>query len=323
MKRFAAVLGLCAFLVQSQALAEAPGDPLSWLGRIAAAGQRLNYTGTFIYQSGRHFETSRITHVAGASGEYERLEVLDGSPREVIRSNTEVRCVLPEQKTVIIDRPSGRRIFPARLPASFAGLTESYRIRKGAVSRVAGLETQLIVLEPKDDLRYGHLLWAELESGLLLKARMVDERGEIIEQFTFSDVKIGGVIAAEALKQRFASDGDWRVINAHGIEVDRDHSGWVMNASLPGFTLGSIVRRPLGRDRGEALHMVYSDGIAAISVFIEPMGSDSARASLGPLATGSINIYKRRIDGHLVTALGEVPLRAVQRLGDGIAPRPQ
>jgi len=323
MKRFAAALGLCALIVQSQALAEAPGDPLSWLGRIAAAGQRLNYSGTFIYQSGRNFETSRITHLADASGEYERLEVLDGSPREVIRSNTEVQCILPEQKTIIIDRPGGRRVFPARLPASFAGLAENYRIRKGELGRVAGLEAQLIVLEPKDDLRYGHLLWAELQSGLLLKARMVDERGDIIEQFTFSDVKIGGPIDADALKPRFAKDGKWRVINAHGIAVEHEDSGWVMNAPLPGFSLNSIVRRPLGRDRGEALHLVYSDGMAAISVFIEPMGAESASAGLGPLATGAINIYKRRVDGHLVTALGEVPLRAVQRLGDGVAPRAQ
>lgn len=320
MKGLAAAFGLCALLVQTQVLAEAPGDPLTWLGRIAAAGQRLNYTGTFIYQSGRHFETSRIAHLADASGEYERLEVLDGSPREVIRTNSEVRCVLPEQKTVIIDRPGGRRAFPARLPSSFSGLAENYRIRKGEVSRVAGLDTQLIVLEPKDDLRYGHMLWADLQSGLLLKARMVDERGEIIEQFTFSDVKIGGPIEPEMLKPRFAKGPEWRVIDAHGIEVRREDSRWLMNAPLAGFTLQSIVRRPLGRDRGEALHMVYGDGMASISVFIEPVGSDSARAGLGPLATGAINIYKRRVNGYLITALGEVPLRAVQRVGDGIEP---
>lgn len=322
MMRLIAAFGLCAFLAQAQVLAEAPGDPLSWLGRIAAAGQRLNYSGTFIYQSGKHFETSRITHLADASGEYERLEVLDGSPREVIRRNSEVRCVLPEQKTIIIDRAGGQRAFPSRLPSSFAGLAENYRIRKGELSRVAGLDAQLIVLEPKDDLRYGHMLWAEAQTGLLLKARMVDEKGQIIEQFAFSDVKIGGPIDAEAVKPRFAKGPEWRVINAQGIEVEREDRQWLMDAPLPGFALQSVVRRPLGRERGEALHMVYSDGMASISVFIEPVGSDAARAAagLGPLATGAINIYKRRMNGYLITALGEVPLRAVQRIGDGIEP---
>ena len=319
MKGLIAAFGLCAVLLQAQqAVAQVPGDPLSWLGRIATAGQRLNYSGTFIYQSGKNFETSRIVHMADANGEHERLEVLDGSPREVIRTNSEVRCVLPEQKTVIIDRPGGRRAFPSRLPASFAGLAENYRIRKGEVGRVAGLEAQLVVLEPKDDLRYGYQLWAELQSGLLLKARTVDERGEIIEQFTFSDVKIGGDIGSEAFRPRYAKDGEWRVVHANGVEVGRDESGWRLNAPLTGFSLMSIVRRPLGRDRGEALHLVYSDGLAAVSVFIEP--ADGAHAPIGPLASGAINIYKRMVGQHLVTALGEVPLRTVQRLGDGIEP---
>jgi len=321
MKGFAAVLGLCALLAQSQVLAEVPGDPLSWLGRIESAGQRLNYSGTFIYQSGKNFETSRIVHVADpAGGERERLEVLDGSPREVIRNNGEVRCVLPDQKMVIVGQPGGQRAFPSRLPASFGGLAENYRIRKGEIGRVAGLEAQLIVLEPKDDLRYGHLLWAELQSGLLLKARTIDQNGEIIEQFTFSDVKIGGEIGSDALKPRYTKHSDWRVVQAHGVEVSREEIGWTLNAPVPGFSLTSVVRRPLGRDRGEGLHLVFSDGLAAISVFVEPAGANGAALGTVPMATGAVNMYKRVVDGHMITALGEVPLDTVRRVGDGIEP---
>ncbi len=319
MRFVAAAIGLCALLAQSPAGAEVPSDPLWWLGRIASAGERLNYVGTFVYQAGGHVETSRIAHRADHTGEYERLEVLDGSPREVIRNGTEVRCVLPDQKIVIIDESGGRRAFPARLPASFGNLAESYRIRKGELGRVAGLEVQALVLEPRDNLRYGHTLWAELQSGLLLKSRVVDERGEVVEQFTFSDVRIGGEIDGELLKPRFKHEDDWRVVNARGSAMPEGESGWVLSEPLKGFSLVSVMRRPLGRDRGEALHMVFSDGLAAISVFIEPVG-EGASGGLGALATGSFNIYKRTVNGHLVTALGEVPLRAVQRLGDSIEP---
>ncbi|NMG44209.1 siderophore-interacting protein [Aromatoleum toluvorans] len=318
MTRLSAVLAVCAALMQAPAFAESLGDPLSWLGRVATAGQRLNYSGTFIYQSGKNFETSRIVHMSDANGEHERLEVLDGSPREVIRSNSEVRCVLPDQKTVIVDRPGTRRAFPSRLPVAFGGLAENYRIRKGNVGRVAGLDAQQIILEPKDDLRFGYQLWAELQSGLLLKARTIDERGEIVEQFTFSDVKIGGEIGSDAFRPRNVKHSDWRIVQANGVEVRKEESGWVLNAPLNGFALMSVMRRPLGRDRGEALHMVYSDGLASISVFIEP--NDGSRAELGPFASGAINIYKRVVGQHLVTALGEVPLRAVQRLGDAVEP---
>lgn len=319
MKHLAVVLAACAVFFNAQALADTGDDPIAWLGRIASAGQRLDYTGIFIYQSGQNFETSRITHIVDASGEHERLEVLDGSPREVVRTNNEVRCVLPDQKTVIIDRAGGQRAFPARLPASFSAITENYRVTKGEVSRVAGLESQLIVLEPRDDLRYGHMLWADTLSGLLLKARMVDENGEVIEQFTFTDVRIGGGIDAEALKPRYSKDADWRVIDAQGHQMRAEESPWILTAPLPGYTLKSIVKRPLGRERGDILHLVFSDGLAAISVFVEPIDPDrSAAMGLGPLASGPINIYKRTVDDHLITVLGEVPLRAVQRLGDGM-----
>lgn len=318
MRRMSAVLAVCAALMQAPAIAESPSDPLSWLGRMATAGQRLNYSGTFIYQSGKNFETSRIAHMSDANGEHERLEVLDGSPREVIRSNSEVRCVLPDQKTVIIDRPGTRRAFPSRLPVAFGGLAENYRIRKGSVGRVAGLDAQQIILEPKDDLRFGYQLWAELQSGLLLKARTVDDRGEIVEQFTFSDVRIGGEIGSDAFRPRITKSSDWRIVQANGVEVRKEESGWALNAPLAGFSLVSVMRRPLGRDRGEALHMVYSDGLASISVFIEP--NDGARVEPGPFASGAINIYKRVVGPYLVTALGEVPLRSVQRLGDAIEP---
>lgn len=317
---------LFALLAGSLLFAPVPGfsqvsnDPLNWLGRIATAGQRLNYTGTFIYQSGGGFETSRITHFTDASGERERLEVLDGSPREVIRSNREVRCVLPDQKTVIIDRSGAQRAFPSRLPESYASLAESYRISLGDISRVAGMDAQLVLLEPRDDLRYGHELWAELNTGLLLKARLVDSNGGVVEQFAFTDINIGGRIEAQSLQQRFVEGDDWRVIDAQGNQLPVSEAGWQLASSLPGYALKSVVKRPLGRDSGEILHMVYSDGLAAVSVFIEPVDADRHGGGLGPLSTGAINIYKRVVGDHLITVLGEVPLAALQRFGAGLEP---
>ncbi|MCK9258174.1 MAG: MucB/RseB C-terminal domain-containing protein [Azoarcus sp.] len=309
--------GLCSLFFQTVACAEAPSDPLMWLGKISTASQRLNYVGTFTYQSGKQIETSRIAHRANGDGEFERLEVLDGSPREVIRSAGEVRCVLPDQRTVIIDQPGGRRVFPARLPASFKGLAESYVIRKGARGRVAGYEAQSIVLEPKDNMRYGHVLWAELKTGLLLKSRMVDARGDMIEQFTFSDLRIGGEVDSALLKPRFSQGEGWRVVSVRGDEISKADSGWQLRSPIPGFTLNSVVRRSLGADRGDAVHMVFGDGLAAISVFIEPVGPETA-TSVGASSSGAINVFRRTLGTHVVTALGEVPARAVQRLAEGI-----
>jgi len=324
MKCFAAVLGICTALLNTQALAEVPeADSLSWLSRIAVASQRLNYVGTFTYQSGQQFETSRIAHKVDASGEYERLEVLDGSPREIVRSGGEVRCVLPDQQTIIIDQPVGRRTFPARIPgtsSSFAGLADSYRIRKGGMGRVAGLDAQSIVLEPRDDLRYGYVLWAEAQSGLLLKSKMLNEKGEVVEQILFSEVKIGGDVERRLLKSKYRQGEGWNVVNARGSEVAKNESGWLVRSALPGFSLVSVVLRPLGNEFGETVHMVYSDGVASISLFIEPAGVNAATEGDGVSASGAINIYRRVTASHRITALGEVPLKALKQLGDGVEP---
>lgn len=320
MKRILVALALLASggLVSLPVLATQ--DPIEWLGRIATAGQGLNYVGTFTYQSGREFETSRIVHRVDQHGAHERLEVLEGSPREVIRSNGEVRCVLPDQKMVIVDEAGGRRAFPARLPSAYATVVENYQVSMGEVARVAGKDAQVINLVPRDGLRYGHTLWADLESGLLLKARMVDERGEVIEQFTFGDVRIGGDIAMEALKPRYAMSESWREVNARGTPVAEGQGGWALVSPVPGYVLKSMVVRQLGREHGEVLHMVFTDGLSAVSVFVEPVDPAGEREGVGALVSGPINIYKRKLGDHLVTALGEVPQKAVQMIGDGIGP---
>mgnify|MGYP003411305794 FL=1 len=214
-------LALLAFggALAAPAYGDQHGDALAWLQKMASAAQKLNYTGTFTYQSGGNAETSRITHLVDAAGEQEKLEVLDGSPREVVRSNDEVKCFLPDDKLVIVEKRGRYKAFPALLPASVNSLGEFYLIRVGDVSRVAGFDSQLILLEPKDTLRYGRLLWAEINSGLILKARTVNERNETIEQFAFTQLQINVPINKETLKPRFGAESTaWRIHNAQASQ---------------------------------------------------------------------------------------------------------
>ena len=294
-------------------------DAIVWLERMAGAAKQLNYSGTFTYLSDQRFETMRIAHAVDASGELERLETLDGSPREVIRSNGEVRCVLPGLKTVIIDRQGSRRAFPGRLPMAVNQLGEHYRIVKGSEGRVAGRASQIVLLEPLDGLRYGHQLWADAETGLLLKARMLDEHGKVVEQFVFNDVRIGGDIDPESLKARYDAAQDWNVVNARGSDEGLGRVQWTLAEMVPGYRLVSTVKRAVTGEAHDVLHMVYSDGLAHISVFIEPesKGKEAGDPS-GFLAAGSIGVYARNYAGYRLTVLGEAPKEALRRVGDGM-----
>jgi sigma-E factor negative regulatory protein RseB len=305
----------------SLAYADQPVDGVAWLDKIVSAAQKLNYSGTFTYSSGSHLEISRITHVVDASGEREKLEVLDGSPREVIRVNNEVKCYLPEERTLIIDQSVHRRAFPARLSDSRSGVTEFYRASIGDMSRVAGRDSRLLTLDPKDNLRYGHQLWADAATGLLLRARMVGDRGEAIEQFVFTDVTIGPMVDKGKLKSSFSGkSADWRIVDAKATDSSGDEVEWVFRAQLPGYRQSTWMRRKLQANRPEAFHVVFSDGLAAISVFVEPLKPNRPER-VGMFASGPFNVYRRNLGDFALTLLGEVPPVALKLLGDGIEQR--
>jgi sigma-E factor negative regulatory protein RseB len=309
------ILAVLLLALSAQA-ARAEGDALQWLQRIHAATQKLSYTGTFVYRGGDQAETSRIIHIVGRHGARERLETLDGQPREIVRSDDEVKCYLPDSMTVKVDKQTDHKVFPALLPANLHDIGEHYEVTKGSVDRVAGYECQSIMLEPKDKIRYGHRLWADVNTGMLLKSQTFNDRKEVVEQFAFTQISIGGKIDQGELKSRFlAKSRDWHVENSGAVAASLAASGWTIKPELPGFRKVTEMKRTQGGS-SEVGHVVYSDGLAAVSVFIEPMASKTTLPQPGPSRQGAINIYSRQIAGHLVTVVGEAPAESVKKLAE-------
>ncbi len=299
----------------AQAQQSAPDDAVHWLGRIYQATQNLSYTGTFVYQQGGHSESSRIVRRVGSGGSVEKLEALDGAPREVLRTEDEVKCYLPERRTVKIDRRGDRRAFPALLPARIGALEEHYVISKGEITRVAGFECQAILLTPKDELRYGYKLWADLATGMLLKAVTMDENGKALEQFTFTQLAIGPVPLSEVRPPQTPSS--WHVEDADVMPVDLKTTGWSVSPDLPGFKKVVEVKRKIHESR-QVDQVVFSDGLAAVSVFIELPPRSGKRQRMGLSSLGAINIYTREVADHVVTVVGDAPVKSVRRIADTV-----
>ncbi len=308
----------CIFL----SLPAAAQDARHWLDRVVTAAHKVNYSGTFVFQNGAIAETSRITHLIESGKVLERIEVLDGSPREVIRNNDEVKYYLPESRILIVEKRNQQRSFPSLLPAELNGLVANYVVRKGYFGRVAGHETQSILLEPKDDLRYGHQFWVDVNSGLLLKSEVMNERNEAVESFTFTQLQIGGQIEREALKPKFAVQSrDWPVQNIQSTVARGEDDAWLFKFRLPGFSKLAGMKRQGGKDTPESLHFVFSDGLAAISVFIEPFSSDPQMVDLDRVSVGATTVYHRTVNGHQLVIMGEVPMATLKKFGDGIEPK--
>ena len=296
----------------------AEGDGLSWLKRMHAATQTLSYTGTFVYRSGDQAETSRIVHVVEKDGIHERLETLEGHPREVVRNGDEVKCYLPDRMTVKVDKQTDHKSFPQLLPANLQDIAEHYAIDTAGIDSVAGYDAQVIELRPKDKLRYGHKLWADVKTGMLLKSQTFDDKEGTLEQFAFTQISIGGKIDPDQLKPKLLAKARvWHIENSDAEQTDLAAAGWTIKAELPGFKKVTEMRRTLGGSR-QVGHLIYSDGLAALSVFIEPIAHKTSLPPPGLSRQGAISIYSRQLAGHLVTVVGETPAESVKSLAESV-----
>jgi len=285
-------------------------EALDWLRRIHEATQKLSYTGTFVYQQGGRTETSRITRFVDAGGDIEKLEVLNGAPREIVRTRDTVRCYLPDSRVVKVDRRTAERGFPGLLPERVNALGRHYDIAMGESRRIAGFDCTSVVLKAKDNLRYGYRLYADKASGMLLRAVTFDDTGEV-EQFMFTQLSLGKVTRDMVKPRRTTSK--WRVEDAAAAPASL--AGWGLSAELPGFRkVVELKRRMDSRPVGQ---VVYSDGLAAVSVFIEPLEGRSASRT-GLASMGAIHIYTREVANHMVTVVGEAPAVSVQRIADAV-----
>ena len=318
MKQLGAAWILLLAALAAHAADSAQDDAMVWLQRITNAAQQLNYSGSFIYQHGQQVESSRITHLKDASGEHEKLETLDGRPRQIYRNNDEVYCFMPDDKTVMVDRHRVKKSFPALLPPQIASLSEFYDIKLGGLERVAGRECQVIFLTPKDQYRYGHRLWADTQTGLLLKASTWNENKQIVDQFAFTQIKIGGLIDRNEVKPILKGKRLVRSTGEGSAQTLPIDAGWEVGIAPPGFKKVNEMKRVLPGASMPVNHIVFSDGLAAASVFIEPAPDKTMQ---GHSHHGALNVYSRKVGEYQVKVLGEVPAATVMYIGDAVTYR--
>ncbi|HBU30385.1 MAG: transcriptional regulator [Thiobacillus sp. GWE1_62_9] len=284
---------------------------LDWLNRAAAAAKQQNYSGVYVYHHGEHVEVMRVMHRTDANGELEKVEVLDGMPRQFLRVNNDVYCHLPDGKHVRLERNTLRRFFPALLPAQPAGLLDYYEAKLGGTERVAGRLCQVVMLEPRDGYRHAFSLWLDKQTGLPLKSRSVNSNGSVVSMFVFSEIQIGKAPAAQLFRNDLAGK---QIQNA---SLDKPTGvAWSVTPP-PGFVQVQEAVRSLPGKEAPVTHLVFSDGLSAMSMFVEPVNAQVQRLQ-GLSAEGAIGVYARETNGYTVTTLGEVPSITLIETGNSV-----
>jgi sigma-E factor negative regulatory protein RseB len=319
--------GYLLFLLLQLGAAAAFADPLQedeaeWLKTMAFAAHQSNYSGVFVYQSGGRIEVSRVTHVSDRNGEHERLEGLGGAKRELIRDNDQVWLYAEGHKNVRVERRQIKRAFPALLPEQISILKENYSIRQAEEEEIAGHHAHSVVFVPRDSARYARKMWADSVSGLLLKAVVLDDRGRLIEQYAFMQLNIGSNIDRKWIVPDNSSATQvaqqLHLMPLPKVELLEEPCGWQVDAVPAGFRKITEMRRPFHGNKEPVIHMVFSDGLAAISVFIEKIDDAATYMHSGLYGQGAVHVYNRVVGEHLVTVVGEVPPRTVIQVGDSV-----
>lgn len=320
--RWLPVVVLCAGLLPASpaSAADEAADAARWLARIRAAASERNYQGILVFSTAGVVSSSRIAHYRVGDQAFERIEALDGKQRKVYRHNEVVHTFWPQSKLAVIERHGVQTALPSAMQSVDPRILEQYEARAEPAERVAGREAVVLLLQPRDALRFAQRLWADQETGLMLRADIIDARRTVLESSAFSEVEIGVSAQPESVLQPIRQLDGWKVVRPALTTTRLESEGWVVARPVPGFRLSGCVRRPLdalfaGKGRpvgGDIVQAVYSDGLTHVSLFIEPFDAERHRRELRA-QFGATHSQSQRVGDHWVTAMGDVPPGTLQQ----------
>jgi len=308
--------------------AAAATDGRAWLERIRSAAKERNYLGTMVFTAADVVSSSRVGHFCVGDQTYERLEALDGRQQKVYRHNEVVHTLWPSSKMATIERRDALTE-SLGLPDLDPRLYEHYEVRLLANDRIAGREAQVLMLKPKDKWRFAQRLWADTATGLMLRADVLGSNGSVLESVAFSDVEVGGKPQRDSVLAPMKKLDGYRVVTLRQTPVRLESEGWVVGALPPGFKLSGCIRRGIGDpvevstpSAPAALQAVFSDGLARVSVFIEPLDPARPRQPLMTQMGATHTLMRQRFERWWVTAMGDVPPATLKQLMGAIERRP-
>lgn len=313
-----ALLLLVSIGISGTAVAGNSAQAREWLELMVTAMNQMSYQGTFVYVRDGNVETMRITHVTDDTGVHERLYSISGPHREVVRDEDGVRCILEDPAAVVEDQSVAGSYFP-ELPLSIIDSGNSgYRLETGGQARIAGYTARRVSISPEDDFRYGYDFWLEEQTKLLLKWVLLDASQKPLAKLMFTDFAMGSAINHDELESDSNAEDfiELKTYRKGKIVKPQFSPRWQPAKLPPGFQLTAHSQKPVAD--GVYEHMVYSDGLAAVSVYVEQQEAGvDIKSGLSHLGTN--NAYTRKRGDLRITVIGEVPAITVRSIADEMA----
>lgn len=293
-----------------------------WLERMIDATRTLSYEGVFVYIQGHNVEVMAIAHRYQGGHEQQRMYSLTGPRREVLVDNGHVVCVLPDRHFAFEVSRFDRSPFPISFPQELSKLHYGYHFELLSEERVLDRTTRKIAVRPRDDMRYGYYLWLDKQTGLVLRSALVDERDNFVEQLLFTHIVIGAEIPPERLTPSPQSQAVLDTVTLqqkHSPSSEDVQPRWQATDLPSGFQQVMHQRHGNGDHTPPTEQLVFSDGLATVSVFIEELISQPLL--IGASRMDAVNTYGVVVDDrYQIIVVGEVPLKTVALIAAGMNP---
>lgn len=319
----------------------APSDARAWLAQVKEATTRRNYQGVFVVTLAGTTRSARVVQYWHEGQSFQRIETLDGQAKRILRHNEWVQIQWPQERVVNIEQRAWLPSFPAFLnsarslavtsdsaasTASTAAVavagavdfTEFYEVQWLGRDRLAGLDASVVWLKPRDRYRHGLRLWSEAKSGLLLRADLLNPGGEVLASSGFSEVSLDVRPQPQEVLRAMSRLEGYRVTRPVVVRTRLDAEGWQLKSAVPGFVPVQVFRRSLppadpgapagdaAADSSDVLQAIFSDGLSAVSVFLEPFNAKVHTRAV-QTTLGATQTLMRRQGDWWVTAVGDVP----------------
>lgn len=308
--------------------ARPPGmEPLSindWLTRAREASRKMTYVGTFVVSSDGAMSSSKVSHTYEGDQEVERVETLSGAPRLIFRHNEQIVTFLLDKKVVRTERRDSTSAFPGWANSADQKIADFYRMRTDGVERVAGFEADVTTLIPKDAIRFGYRVWTEQSRGLPIKSQTLDSNGKVLDQAAFSELQLDAPVRLDKLVQMMRNVEGYRIEKTALVKTTASAEGWSLRVPVAGFVPLNFYRRPAGipdsMQNAEALQWIFSDGMASLSIFVEPLNLQRHTREVG-FSMGATQTLTRQVAGYWLTLVGEVPMATLRLFADNLEHR--
>ena len=288
---------------------------ITWLERLSHSLKNLNFSTSFVVVKNNHAEPYHWFRGVTEDGtELEILSLLNGPRRDVLRKSSTVSYIEPELPPYSVLSQNIKGPIPEILSGDITALQDTYNFISVGRSRVLGRPAQLIRINSKDQHKFGHWLWLDQDTGLLLKLALITRKGQLLEQVQFTHLDI----------TESPSDSLIQLVTAElpqVIEMPESHKVsphlWQVNWLPRGFEKVKRNRHRINATKQSVEFALYSDGLVDISVYVAR--SDENQRNADYVMDGATTVFNQVVNGYEVSVVGKIPANTAKAIADSVS----